>query len=61
MEQPSSPHTTVLPRAAARGESGRRDPDLRRDQRQGTQSRPQRLQVEARTEINIEINIINYF
>lgn len=49
MEQSSSPHTTVLSGTATPGKSGRRDPDLRREQRQGTQSRPQRLQVEKRS------------
>jgi len=45
MAQPSCSHTTGVRGAAASGDARRRDPDLRRQQRQGTQSRPQCLQV----------------
>lgn len=49
MAQPSRPHTTGVRGAVARGDARRRDPHLRRQQRQGTQSRSQRLQVSLKS------------
>lgn len=51
MAQPSRPHTTGVRGAAASRNARRRDPDLRRQQRQGTQSCPQCLQSFLREDI----------
>lgn len=45
MEQPSDPHTAGFRGTAASGGARRRDPGVRREQPQGAQGRPQRLQV----------------